>query len=81
MPGPYFIGQTLYEDGCGCYYPDLVVVEDVVSKGKRIMQCENHGLLTVPLPPDITPISKRPIPTPKWRAAEKCHLREMVIVL
>ena len=74
MPGPYFEGQTT-SSPCDCYFPDVAMVRNDPERGKRILQCINHGEFAVD-PPEGTVLStKEFIPIEEWREAERRRLR------
>jgi hypothetical protein len=54
MPGPYFTGQEAFP--CGCFFPDVQRLRDMLEEKVRVYHCTTHGeykrpLLTPPIEP------------------------------
>ncbi|MSU55655.1 MAG: hypothetical protein EXS46_03930 [Candidatus Taylorbacteria bacterium] len=78
MSGPYFNGQIALAP-CGCYYPDVTVIQDDIEALVRHYHCVNCGNTARDLTffEEVNP-TIRPIPDEDWRDLEKVRLRKLV---
>ncbi|MFA6353530.1 MAG: hypothetical protein WCW93_01205 [Candidatus Paceibacterota bacterium] len=78
MAGPYFKGQE--PAICGCYYPDVVRIQDDIKKNTRTLFCITHGMMHLSLkhfPGAAIRSRVEEIPSDEWREKERTRLQNI----